>query len=111
MKFADFQTSSTFELDGKILSACEKCRMDYAEKEPPCDTCRVELAEGNEEAAEVYMMVRGQIISLGERVVDLSIPAVQIILDQLKIKDQRETMAKIFRTFHHFLNKQRKECE
>ncbi len=88
--------------------------MDFADKIPPetpCETCRVELMEGNEDAAEVYMLTRGQIISLGEQVVDLSIPAVPIILDQFKIENQRETMAKIFRTFHHFLNKQRKECE
>lgn len=63
--------------------------------------------EGNIDAAEVYMMTRGQIISLGERVVDLSIPAVQIILDQRGIKNQRECMNKVFSTFHHFLNKQR----
>ncbi len=67
--------------------------------------------EGNEDAATCYMQARGQVVTVGERVVDLSIPAVQIIMDQLEIKNQRECMNKVFSTFHHFLNKQRKECE
>lgn len=96
--------------DGTVLTKCDQCRTYNAERmppeSPPCETCRVDLLEENEEAAEVYMMTRGQIISIGERVVDLSIPAVQIILDQYKIKNQRETMTKIFRTFHYFLKQQ-----
>ncbi len=106
------QSRLTLE-DGTVVSACDRCRDTWkiSKKDPPCETCRVELAEENTEAAEAYMMVRGQIISLGERVVDLSIPAVQIIMDQFEVKNQRECMNKVFSTFHHFLNKQRKECE
>ncbi len=85
----------------------------YANRNPPgsspCETCRIELMEENTEAAICYMQARGQVITVGERVVDLSIPAVKILMDQLEIKNQRECMAKIFRTFHHFLNKQRQE--
>ncbi len=63
--------------------------------------------EENIDAAICYMQACGQVVTVGDRVVDLSIPAVKILMDQLEVKNQRETMAKIFRTFHHFLNKQR----
>ena len=106
------QSRLTLE-DGTVVSACDRCKETWkiSKKDPPCETCRVELMEENQDAAEIFMLVRGQIISLEERVVDLSIPAVKIIMDQHGVKNQRECMAKIFRTFHYFLNKQRKECE
>ncbi len=88
--------------------------MDFADKIPPetpCETCRVDLLEENEEAAICYMQARGKGVTVGERVVDLSIPAVKILMELAGVKNHRECMNKVFSTFHYFLNKQRKECE
>ena len=111
MKFADFQASSTFELDGVVMSACEKCRMDYAERTPPgppCESCRVELVSENEDAAEVYMMTRWQYVTRHngkfDVVVDISIPAVESAMRIKKVRDQEGCLNKVRRTFHHFLD-------
>jgi hypothetical protein len=105
VKFVDFQASSTFNFNGQIMSACEKCRMDYEERKPPCDTCRVVLAEENEEAAEIYMLCRDQIITRHngkyDTVVDISIPAVMGAMDIYPggIKDRWTVLNRVRKLF------------
>ena len=72
---------------------------------PPCDTCRVDLMDQNKEAAEVYMLTKGQVITRGMdgQVVDVSIPAVKIAMDLLGVVDQRACLAKVRKTFFQFL--------
>ena len=58
----------------------------------------------NKEAAEVYMVVRNQAITAGMgQVIDLSIPALKIVMDLYGVRDQRSCFEKVRRTFHHFL--------
>lgn len=113
MKFADFQASSTFELDGKTLTACEKCRMDYADKNPPvtpCSTCRVDLQRENEDAARIFQIVRGQQICKwnGERdiAVDLNHLAVWAAIDAYGVRDRTGCFEKVLNLFHQRLREQ-----
>ena len=69
--------------------------------DPPCDGCRVTLLAENEDAALVYMITRRQYIT-GEygRVVDISIPAVKIVMDMHGIIDQKRCLEKVLKTFY-----------
>ena len=56
------------------------------------------------------MMVRSQYITAGMgQVVDVSIPAVKIVMDLLGVHDQLKCLNKVRATFRHFLNKDKKE--
>ena len=59
----------------------------------------------NEEAAQVYMASRGQVITRGmERViVDISIPAIESAMRIFNVQEQADCLQKIRRTFYHFL--------
>jgi len=96
------------------LTKCDQCRSMWAERnargvsgEPPCDDCRTTLLEENAEVAEIYLRVRRQVIVAGDQVIDLSIPAVKIVMDlkQVPLSSQNECLNKVMRVFHYFLNK------
>ena len=74
-------------------------------EEPPCHQCRVELAAENEMDAQVYMMTRRQVVTVGMsgQIVDISIPAVKIAMDLYGVKDQMTCLNRVRKLFHHFL--------
>ena len=59
----------------------------------------------NEETAQVYVAVRGQVITRGMEgvIVDISIPAIESAMRIFNVKDQVDCLQKIRRTFYHFL--------
>ena len=59
-------------------------------EEAPCQECRVDLIEENTEAASVYMMCRGQVITAGQdnRPIDISTQAIDITMKLLGVVDQ-----------------------
>ena len=73
---------------------------------PPCDTCRVALLRENEDAANIYMLTRQQVIVMhtenGPKALDISILAIKATMDIYKVQDQRECLLKVLKTFHHF---------
>lgn len=74
-------------------------------EEPPCITCRVDLMHENKQAAEIYMISRGQIITAGMgQPIDISIPAIKIVMDLYPggISDQWKCLNKVRAAFHHF---------
>ena len=72
-------------------------------EEPPCETCWVDLMPINAEAAEVYMITRNQMITAGMgQVIDISIPAVKIVMDLWQVTDQKKCLSKVLATFAHF---------
>lgn len=80
----------------------------YAERkppqEPPCEKCWVDLLPENREAAEIYMETRNQFITAGMgQVVDISIPAIKIVMDLYGIQDQKKCLHKVRAAFHHFM--------
>jgi hypothetical protein len=74
-----------------------------------CETCRVKLLEENRDAAQVYMLVKRQVVTAGEahEIIDLDYQAVKIIMNLYRIKNQRQIFEQVCRTFHHFLSKER----
>jgi hypothetical protein len=68
------------------------------------------LREENEDVAQIYMLVRGQYVTRHngryDVVVDVSIPAIKDAMDAFGIEDQRGTLLKVRRLFHHFLEDQ-----
>lgn len=94
---------------------CPGCKAMYAGRtppdDPPCDNCRVELADENREVAQIFRMVRGQVLTRFngqyDEVADLNFPAVKIIMDLFGVKDQRTCFEKVCRVFYHFLNEKR----
>lgn len=60
--------------------------------------------EENEDIASVYLVSRRQII-LGEqgRVMDIDLRAVKVAMDLYEVKDQRECLDRVRRTFYHFM--------
>jgi len=62
--------------------------------------------EENEEVAQVYMLARRQVITVGAgQVADLSIPAVKIVMDLYRVRDQKACLNRVRRLFHHFREK------
>ena len=123
-----FTTSGKFRHEGKrglgkkliawvewvqtYAPTCPGCQDMYARRKPPqsppCDTCRIELAESNEEAAHIYQTVRGQVITRFDgQVIDINQLAVWAAIDGYGIKDRQDCFEKVLKTFYHFLNEQR----
>ena len=66
----------------------------------------MELLEENAEAAMIYMLTRRQVITAGAgEIVDISIPAVKIVMDLYGVRDQKTCLARVRRVFHHFLGR------
>lgn len=100
-------------LDGPYPATCPYCRQKHAERsppeEPPCGTCRPKLAEENEDAARIFQAVRGQVIAVGEQVIDLNFVAVKVAMDLYGIERQTEVFEKVRRVFYHFESRRRGE--
>jgi hypothetical protein len=83
----------------------------YAERKPPgtppCDSCRVELREENEDAARIYQIVRGQTIEGGR---DLNHLAVWAAIDAYGVKDRTVVFEKVMQLYYQIL-KERRESE
>lgn len=94
----------------KHLPTCPSCRAIYAERKPPelppCKSCRVELQVENEDIAQVYMLTRRQYVTAETgRIVDISIPAVKIVMDLMGVADQKDCLDGVRSLFFHFLEK------
>lgn len=89
--------------------SCPACRDLYGRRnppqEPPCDECKVDLAEENFDAARIYHIVKRQVRTAGGsgEIIDLDHAAVKFVMDIYSIKNQQKTFEKITQTFHHFL--------
>ena len=117
MEFKNLEASSRITLDdGRILTRCDQCQAMHIERNPPttppCETCRVELMEENEEAASCYFLTRRQVVTADQgQIIDISIPAIKIAMDLYEIKNQKECLLKIWRLFHHFEQKRREDAD
>jgi hypothetical protein len=80
------------------------------EEQPPCSTCRVTLAEENEDAAAVYMACRWQTVVTemkATRMIDISVPAIESAIRMRGVKDQWGCLQRVVRCFHAVMNEQR----
>ena len=96
MRFKDDLAASRIYLDdGTVLTKCDQCIQAYGERnppqEPPCDICKVELMDKNKAAESVYYLTRRQYVTADQgQVVDISVPAVKIVMGWLKIPPEKE---------------------
>ena len=118
MEFSGDQASSRIELDdGRVLTKCDQCHQMYGERtppgDPPCATCWVDLKEENEDAARIFRMVRGQVITRfngqADMIVDLNHLAVWAAIDAYEIKDRVGTFEKVMKMFYTLLEEQKKK--
>ena len=78
--------------------------MVYGDEPAPCEGCRVEIMAENEDAAQIYLTARRQIITAGMgKVIDINIQAVKTVMDLYQVKDQRSCLDKVRYLFFHFL--------
>jgi len=80
-------------------------RTELFERRGEPDPSEVVLAPENEEAAQVYMSARNQIVTTGMGIADISIPAVKVVMDLYGVKDQVGCLNQVRKLFHHFLEK------
>lgn len=92
---------------------CEACKQlgNYAKHgAEACTNCRVELMEGNEDVANVYMLSRGQIITMhiGEKdiVYEISNQAIDAAMKWLKVKNKLECANRVRRLFFEFKDRE-----
>lgn len=77
-------------------------------KDPPCNTCRPVLLPENQDAVSVYFVTRNQVITAGMgEVIDISIPAVKIVMDLYGVEDQKSCFQKVLHLFHEFRPKEK----
>ena len=93
---------------------CEDCRLTTIKGEPwseaRCEKCRVDLLEENRDAGTVYIMCRNQVVTAGMgEVIDINLQTVKTVMDLYGVKNQRECVEKVTKTFRHFLSKRRNE--
>lgn len=113
----DDQAASRIELeDGRVLTKCDQCITAWKERnergvigDPPCDTCRIGLMPENEEAATIYMTVRGQVITRGMDgvVTDINHLAIDAAMERNEVRDRKRVFDQVVRAFHHFLRESR----
>ena len=78
--------------------------------ESRCEKCRVDLLEENQDAGTIYIMCRNQVITAGMgEIIDINLQTVKAVMDLYGVKNQRECMEKVTKTFRHFLSQRRNE--
>lgn len=92
---------------------CPACKElgNYAKQgESACDVCRTYLLGENADAARIYQLTRGQIVTLGENVIDLNHVALWQAIDRYKIKEPVKVFEAVNKVFHHFLAKDKDDA-
>lgn len=92
---------------------CEQCRAVKAmfNKEPPCDICMPTLSPYNIDAANIWMIVRDQVITAGisGQVIALNQLALWKLIDEYKVENRIECFEKVRAVFYHLLELDRIE--
>ena len=61
------------------------------------------MLKENEEAGNIYMLVRGQVLMSGMGdVIDLNFVALKTVMDLYQVTDQQRVFEKVYKTFHYF---------
>jgi len=97
----------------ELAPTCPACRVygDAAKKgEEACVKCRVILLPENEDAAKIYLLCRGQIVSVGENIYDINHVALWQAIDRYKVRDPVRVFELVTKVFHFFLGKERENA-
>ena len=76
---------------------------------PDCDKCIPPLLPGNEKIANVYLAVRGQVITAGPQgiVVDINYQSLDIVMDMYEIEDKKDCFERVVGLFRTMLAEER----
>lgn len=81
---------------------CEICANLHAEKgrDPPCDSCSIDLLPENVETVQLYNLVRGQVLltALGDSI-DLNYTSVIEVMKLIGVEDSRDVFLSIVKCF------------
>ena len=102
--------------DGSVYTKCDQCQDMYNARippeNPPCDKCFVELRKENEDAARIFNIVRGQVLTrhngAHDVIIGLNHMAVWAAIDEYGIKDRIGTFERVNRLFHALNKKEEK---
>ena len=78
---------------------------------PPCETCRVDPIEENQDAINIFFMVRDQYIMADGGPVSINHVAIHEAIRLLRIKDKLKCFNKVCRLSNWWLDKIREERE
>ena len=67
----------------------------------------MDLLEENRDAARIYRITRGQIVSLGETAVDINHHAVWQAIDRIGVREPARCFELVSLVFHHMLARAR----
>jgi len=92
---------------------CEACCEDYGERippaKPPCDTCRPEFIEENQDAIRIFFLIRGQLIMGAESAIDIMHEPIHKAMKLYKIKNKKECFEKVLKMSQFWLKSVRKK--
>lgn len=77
--------------------------------ERPCSTCKVELFDGNQDAAKIYLKVRGQLIVGISGVVDLNQSTLISVMELYRVENKVKCFEKVMSVFREFQKEYEKE--
>lgn len=87
---------------------CDKCRKfwEKRKKEPDCDSCIPPILPENENAFEVYELVKRQAIYVGMNgvPVELDFKALAFTMQMLGVDDRPGCFVKVRKIWHHILS-------
>jgi hypothetical protein len=79
-------------------------------EEPPCWKCKVDLLEENWEAAEIFTLCRGQVVTAGMGdVIDINLVPVMMVIDRKGTHNPLSCVIKVQTLFQEFLKRSRKK--
>lgn len=79
---------------------------------PPCESCKVNLLEENQDAGKIFQICRGQIITAGMGdIIDINILAVKAVMDIEGIQNQKVCLQKVLTMFHYWQQNRKSKDE
>lgn len=85
---------------------CDECKLRYKfnKKPPPCEACKPEILEANEDAVFVYTQTQRQVITagLGEAIA-VKYEAIEFIWNLYEIENRRDCFEKVTWIFNYIL--------
>lgn len=86
--------------------SCDECRLRYkfSKKPPPCEACKPEILESNEEAVFVYTLVERQVITAGMgQVIAVNYEAIDFTMNLYEIENRQDCFEKVIWIFNYIL--------
>ena len=108
------EASSRIVLDsGLVLTRCDQCREMHGGRTPPttppCETCRVDLNEENQDAVNIFYLVQSQFIMGMNGPIAINQLAIHAAMDLYDIPNRRECFQKVIRLSRWYIDEMREK--